>query len=193
MNEKAGVRGSVKGLASAFKGELLTRANVFGAGLVAAAGVLGLGGGFEEAPPHGLVSAQLTPTGAVDKEDSAKVEAIKAGSLKVELGRSFEFEGTRSVEMKVTNTGTRPLDPTSFNLAFKLAGVDAYAQSARMQDGMPGQLSVLNPDVPVDMVVEFKHAGPATLEIYSLEYRTSFLDGTKQWFTKDLIAQVELP
>ena len=185
----------MSGLAKAVVSDLATRSNLGIAAGAAIVGLLGLGGGLDAAEPHAIVSL------------SSALEPVTAAPFDINVGRSYVADGARVVELQMLNTSTRPVDVTSLNLMFSLEDPtlpaaeqpQVYAHTVRLVESVPGQvpfgpLAYPNPDVPIDVAVIFDNApeGATTLVIESLEYRTSFLDGTKQWFTKDRAAEVAL-
>lgn len=186
---------TIAGLAKAVVADLATRSNLgiaAGAGIV---GLLGLGGGLDEAQPHAILSATST------------AEPISAAPFDITVNGSYVADGTRVVELQMRNTANRPVDVTSLNLMFGLEDPTLpadqqprlHARTVRLVGSVPGQvpfgpLAYPNPGVPVDVAVIFDNApeNATTLVIESLEYRKSFLDGSQRWFTKDRAAEVAL-
>ena len=201
------IRDSVQSVA----GDLATRTNVTLAALLAVVGLLGLAGGFQEAEPLGLVTADLPADGRAPAEPVA----VEATPLEIEVRRSYVVDGARVVEMRLENTADRPISAPRLLTAFKLqdSGLPEAAQpkfgkiNHRLTSPEPlkevpfAGLVAANPGVPLDLAVIFTDpldggAGSAaeadTLVIWSLEYRTSILDGSKSWLLSDPVAEVTL-
>lgn len=183
------------------------------AALLAAAGITGLSGGFDEAEPEGLVAA----TALSGERPLAEPIEVEAAPFEIAIRRTYVVDGAWVVEMQVTNTASRPVSAprmlTAFALQDSTLPADAQPRFGKINHRLTGTdpltevpfagLVAPNPGVPLDMAVIFTDplddpaaAGTAaradTLVISELEYRTSILDGSKSWLLGDPVAEVTL-
>ncbi|TVX82599.1 hypothetical protein [Corynebacterium sp. NML180780] len=196
------------GLAKSVAADLGTRTNATLAALLAVVGITGVSGGLEAAPPEGLtVAAAPRGTGAL-----AQPAEFTAAPFEISVRRTYTLGDARVVEMRLTNTASRPVPAPQFLMAFALedshlgpeeqpdmrAAVVRKHSAEALTEVAPSEAISPNPGVPLDVALIFQ--GPSgtnaaeadTLVITSLEYRTSFLDGAKAWLTKDCAAEVSL-
>lgn len=203
----------LRGFAKSVAGDLATRTNATIAALLAVAGITGLSGGFEEAEPEGFITA-AAPVGI--NVVSTPIE-LEVEPFEIEIRRTYIVEGARVIEMRLTNTSTRPISWAKYGTAFKLEAswlpeeeqTSFTRVTQRLIDDKPiteipfTNLTALNPGVPVDMAMIFrdeyvepgaavKAAEADTLVVWSMKYKKSILDGSTTWLTEDRAAEVAL-
>lgn len=203
----------LKGFAKSVVDDVATRTNATIAALLALAGITGISGGFEEAEPEGFVTV-ADPVGV---NVLAKPVELEVEPFTIEIRRTYIVDGARVVEMRLTNTSSRPISWSKYNTAFKLEASWLPEEqqprftrtTQRLIDDHPiteissTNLAALNPGVPVDMAMIFadsldesgaavKAAEADTLVVWSLKYKKSILDGSTTWLTEDRSAEVSL-
>ena len=191
--------------------DFATRTNVTILVLLAPVGLLGLRGGFEEADPEGFQFFAL-PAGAAS---SAQPVELSVAPFDIEVRGTYMVEDARVVEVRLTNTGSRPVHrpENAFSLEDSAKPADGQVKfvkwvsritPSQRGDGVPlFQAINPNPGVPLDLAIVFT-APPEeedgtrrleeadTLVITSLEYRRSFLDNSMTWLPGERMAEVEL-
>ncbi len=178
--------GAVRKVADALRSELLTRSNLRLLVGVAAVGVLGLFGGFgpaaSEIPRHALSDVIGEPVTA----DPVEVVLTGTGTTSDLVGDEFA-----TVEMTVTNTGSRPVD--GFALA-QILGWEGQEEStyATTQRAGGSSAGTLNPGVPVDISLIIPEGPDPVLVLNSVTWRVSTLDGSERFFDPSPVAEVTL-
>lgn len=178
--------GAVRKVADALRSELLTRANLRLLVGVAAVGVLGLFGGFapveSKTPRHALTEVLGNPVTA----DPVEVLLTGTGTTRDLVGDEFD-----TVEMTVTNTGSRPVDAFALAqiLAWQGQEESTYATTQRAGGSSTG---TLNPGVPVDISLIIPEGPDPVLVLNSVTWRVSTLDGSERFFDPAPVAEVAL-
>lgn len=178
--------GAVRKVADALRTELLTRANLRLLLGVAAVGVLGLFGGFDavdsDTPRHALTDVVGEPLTA----DPVEVVLTGTGTTLKLVGEEFP-----TLEMTVTNTGTRPVDGFALARILDWQGQEesTYATTQRPDGSSAG---TLNPGVPVDLALIVPAGPDPVLVLNSVTWRVSNLDGSEQFFDPVPVAEVTL-
>ncbi|MDO5668755.1 MAG: hypothetical protein Q4G50_02000 [Corynebacterium sp.] len=174
----------VRRVADALRADLLSRSNLKILAGLALVGVLGLFGGFQAAdsdtPRYPLIDAPSPIT-------AAPVDVVVHGT-----GPITDFFGGEidTVNLTVTNAGTRPVDALTLGQILGWEGQEesTFATTLRTDGSSVG---VLNPGVPVDISVQLPD-GAAVLVINSMTWRASNLDGSMQFFDPTPVAEVVL-
>ena len=179
--------------------------------LVVFVGLLGLRGGFEQADPEGFIHASA-PVGVNALAQPVEVEVAP---FDIQIRKTYVLDGSRVVEMSLTNTSKRPVTRLLSAFDLEVSGLPEDQQprflvsAARLSPGdQPLELPVYdvinpNPGVPLDIAVVFTPAdeGPQgqqlihaadTLTIWTLEYKRSFLDNQMIWLPTQRMAEVSL-
>lgn len=155
--------------------------------LLAAAivGLLGLGGGFGEAEPLGLQRLSAANTGAT---------LVETKPYTVEVGQGRSVNGKFEVPLTITVTGDHPMAAGwDLNRAIKLKDTKTAPRFVRAGEGGQQAVQTLSPGVSTKITAQWPDSpGAKTLELYSLTWRKSSLDGSMQWLSPELIAKVEL-
>lgn len=203
----------LRGFAKSVVDDVATRTNATIAALLALAGITGLSGGFEEAEPEGIVTV-AQPVGV---NVSSTPITLEIEPFAIEIRRTYIVDGARVVEMRLTNTSSRPISWSKYTTAFTLEASWLPEEqqprfmrtTQRLIDGQPittiapTTLTALNPGVPVDMAMIFadsyedptaavKAEEADSLVVWSLKYKKSILDGSTTWLTEDRSAEVSL-
>ena len=95
------MHGFVRSVAS----DIFTRTNVTILALVVFVGLLGLRGGFEKADPEGFIHASA-PVGINALAQPVEVEVAP---FDIQIRKTYVLDGSRVVEMSLTNTQSRPV------------------------------------------------------------------------------------
>ncbi|PLA14982.1 hypothetical protein [Corynebacterium riegelii] len=201
------MHGFVRSVAS----DIFTRTNVTILALVVFVGLLGLRGGFEKADPEGFIHASA-PVGINALAQPVEVEVAP---FDIQIRKTYVLDGSRVVEMSLTNTQSRPVTRLLSAFDLEVSGLPEEQQprflvsaARRSPGGEPLELPVYdvinpNPGVPLDIAVVFTPAdeGPQgqqlidaadTLTIWTLEYKRSFLDNQMMWLPTQRMAEVSL-
>lgn len=208
---------STRGFLESIAKDLANRTNATIAGLLALAGITGLAGGFDAAPPEGFVSV-VAPAGVNPLTEPA---TLHVDPFDLEVTRTYIHDGARVVEMRVTNTTTRPILAFDFMRVFQLKDstlpddeqpefLEKFYRIKEPSEGpfTPGEYDIFgdlldpNPGVTLDVAMMFydpldnpgseQAVAADTLFIEEYKFKKSALDGTMMWLPGELSAEVVL-
>lgn len=147
-------------------------------------GILGLSGGFGAAEPAGLTKLSAA-TGASNE--------VVAKPLTIRVGQPGIKDGQLMVPLSVTLEADQPMSSLDLASALRIQETDAAAKFTRPATPFPINVLNISPGVTTDIIATWPDSpGPKTLEINSLTWRVSSLDGSQQWFDPTPVAEVVL-
>lgn len=165
--------------------DLLTSGNIMLVAAVGVVGLLGLSGGFEAAEPAGM-----TKLSAV----SASGQTVETTPYTVVVGQSRVVDGRIEVPLSITLNSSHPFRGSwDLSRAFQLKDSAGHPVFTRETDIFPVTVLTISPGVQTDIIASWPDSpGAKVLEINSLTWRKSSLDGSMQWLDATPVAKVQL-